>query len=1702
MRFLSQILLSIFLLIAWSSYSQAPVITGQIPDPIVTNEDQPVTISLTNLAVTDAANMYPAGFTLIINAGINYSVASNTITPDLDFNGTLSVSVTVNDGTQNSAPFDLQVQVNAVNDVPTINGQNVVNTNEDQVHAISLSDLLVTDIDNTYPTDFSLIVSAGTNYTFSGNTITPLLNYNGTISVNVQVNDGVANSNTFPLQVNVIAVNDAPDITGQTPNPINATEDTPFTLLVSNLVITDPDNTIFTLTVLAGTNYSFSGNTVTPLLNYNGPLTVNVKVNDGTLDSPSFGVAIQVGTVNDIPAITGQTPNPISAIEDTPFTLLVSNVTISDPDNSMFTLSVLSGTNYTFSGNTITPALNYNGPLTVNVKVNDGVADSPSFGVAVQVAAVNDTPVITGQATLTTGDGQPLTLKFSDLIVSDPDNTYPTGFDLSILSGANYSVAGLIVTPSVGFSGNLTVRVFVNDGTTSSAFFDLVIQVNYINKPPTITGQTPNPVSATEDTPLTLLVSNLVVSDPDNTVFTLIVLAGSNYTFSGNTITPALNFNGLLTVNVKVNDGAIDSPTFGVAVQIAAVNDAPSITSQTPNPVAASEDTPLTLLVSNLNIVDVDNSTFTLSVLAGTNYTFSGNTVTPTLNYNGPLTVNVSVNDGNTNSATFGVSVQVAAVNDAPTITAQTPNPINATQNTPFTILVSNLIVSDPDNSIFTATVLPGSNYTFSGNTVTPALNFNGTLTVNIKANDGSADSPAFGVNVLLSAVNVAPVITGQSPNPIGATEDTPFTIPVSNLTITDPDNTSFTLTVLAGTNYTFSGNTITPSANYNGSLTVNVRVSDGIANSPTFGVTVQVAAVNDAPIITAQSTLNVNEDLPLTILLAHLTVTDPDNAYPTGFTLNVQGGTNYTVLAGTITPTLNFFGNLNVNVTVNDGSTTSTPFALLVKVNPLNDTPVKLGFASINLGEGNVTEQIVNLLTGFSDVEDTPAQLTYLITGNDNPTFFQTISMNQALGQLRFTLNPNAFGTAKLTIRATDTGGLYVQDVITINVSPINDAPSFDVIPNQQVVENSSQQTITINNISKGPSESAQELTFFVSSSNTSIIPTASITYDGVATTAQLKYTIAPNISGTVSITVNAVDNGSNVAPNQNSFTTTFTIEVSEINDPPTLNAITFGPILEDAALQNVSLAGISAGPGESQTLSVTVATNKPELFEILDVVYSSPQAGGTLRIKPKANANGTAQISVRVQDSGPNIPPVSINFLIRSFTLVIQAVNDLPVFVSNGVLTANIGELYTYNIKVKDAEGETLTLTAPTKPTWASLSTVAIADTAACHCNYKLFGTPPIGSGGSTAVKLQVKDPSNVLVDQSYTLVVNTRPTVKPFSATTNEDTPATIDASKFSTAFVDSDANTLFEIQIVTLPKHGALSVNGNSVLQGTKISVASLASGLVYTPSPGYNGLDTLYWNANDGIVYAATPSYINFVVNAVNDAPIISEIEPETNVLQYKAGIGPVILTKVFKVEDVDNDSLVSAEIRFVAPNFRPLFDKLIFTNTKNLTGNFNEQTGVLAISGKAPIIEYDTAIRSIKYNHTNGVDPIQEKKTISFTLNDGTSFSKTEYRYVNLFFETVALDIKNAFTPNGDHSNDEWEIFFENVLASNNPELKDAILRIYNNRGLLLFETTGFEKSWDGRLNGEFVPADTYFYTIDLKLSNKATFKGTVTVLR
>lgn len=192
--------------------NDAPAITAQAL-ALSTQEDTELIIGLDAVTVTDPDNTFPDDFSLAVQAGTNYSFSGNTITPNTNFNGTLSVPVIVNDGADDSPPFNLMVTVNPVNDAPIISAQvNTLSMDEDTELAIQLADVTVNDPDNTFPDDFSFTVQTGTNYSISGNTITSATNFNGTLPVQVIVNDGADDSLPFDLMVTVNPVNDAPSI--------------------------------------------------------------------------------------------------------------------------------------------------------------------------------------------------------------------------------------------------------------------------------------------------------------------------------------------------------------------------------------------------------------------------------------------------------------------------------------------------------------------------------------------------------------------------------------------------------------------------------------------------------------------------------------------------------------------------------------------------------------------------------------------------------------------------------------------------------------------------------------------------------------------------------------------------------------------------------------------------------------------------------------------------------------------------------------------------------------------------------------------------------------------------------------------------------------------------------------------------------------------------------------------------------------------------------------------------------------------------------------------------------------------------------------------------------------------------------------------------------------------------------------------------
>jgi gliding motility-associated-like protein len=220
---------------------------------------------------------------------------------------------------------------------------------------------------------------------------------------------------------------------------------------------------------------------------------------------------------------------------------------------------------------------------------------------------------------------------------------------------------------------------------------------------------------------------------------------------------------------------------------------------------------------------------------------------------------------------------------------------------------------------------------------------------------------------------------------------------------------------------------------------------------------------------------------------------------------------------------------------------------------------------------------------------------------------------------------------------------------------------------------------------------------------------------------------------------------------------------------------------------------------------------------------------------------------------------------------------------------------------------------------------------------------------------------------------------------------------------------------------------------------------------------------------------------------------------EANALGYAVGKGPVSVTNLGEITDPDNDSLMVAEIGFNAELYRSGEDEFLFENTARIKGAFDSRTGVMALFGKASVAEYTQAIRSIKYQSYSLDAGSFGTRKFYLNVSDGTSTSATVERLIKAGEFIADLDIPTAFTPNGDFANDTWTI----TPVKNIDDYSSATLRVYTKSGKLVYETKGFNKEWDGRYNGDPLPADVYFYTIELSAAFiRSQLKGVVSILR
>jgi hypothetical protein len=193
-------------------------------------------------------------------------------------------------------------------------------------------------------------------------------------------------------------------------------------------------------------------------------------------------------------------------------------------------------------------------------------------------------------------------------------------------------------------------------------------------------------------------------------------------------------------------------------------------------------------------------------------------------------------------------------------------------------------------------------------------------------------------------------------------------------------------------------------------------------------------------------------------------------------------------------------------------------------------------------------------------------------------------------------------------------------------------------------------------------------------------------------------------------------------------------------------------------------------------------------------------------------------------------------------------------------------------------------------------------------------------------------------------------------------------------------------------------GILTLTGSSTLSRYQTALRSIQYENTNVTNPSTDKRKVTF-TVNDGVSVSNTVSR-NIIVVIPDQAPVLGGIETAKIIYCISSGVVPV--TSTLAVSDGDDENLSSAKIQ-ITTNYTPDVDFLRFTDQNGITGAWDASGGILSLNGAASKANYQDALRSIKYENTNAMNPVTGIHTVSFVVNDGKALGNIVSRgiYVN-----------------------------------------------------------------------------------------------------
>lgn len=450
--------------------------------------------------------------------------------------------------------------------------------------------------------------------------------------------------------------------------------------------------------------------------------------------------------------------------------------------------------------------------------------------------------------------------------------------------------------------------------------------------------------------------------------------------------------------------------------------------------------------------------------------------------------------------------------------------------------------------------------------------------------------------------------------------------------------------------------------------------------------------------------------------------------------------------------------------------------------------------------------------------------------------------------------------------------------------------------------------------------------------------------------------------------------------------------------NAAPTLAAISNSTVCYSTANQTVALTGITPGPETTQTTTLTVTSDNPNLFDILTV--SGTGATGSLTYHLRNNVAGSANVTVTVTDDGGTAFG-GVNTFSRTFritvnglaTATVAGTTAVPQNASAPTITFTGANgiapyTFTYNINggtnrtISTTSGNSVTITAPTNAVGNfAYNLVNVAD---ANCGQAQTGTatvtirplPVATIAATSAVCINGSSPVVTFTGSvgtapytfTYTVNGSANRTITTSTNTATINAPTNV-AGTFTYTLVsvaDAYANQIQSgnaiVTINALPIVNVTSNNNASISKGTSV-ILSATGGVNYSWQPNIDvisgqGSATLTVRPKQTTTYTVTATNAS---GCVSSQSITIQVEDD-----YK--IKPLnILTPN---GDGKNDKFVIENIDYYPNNTLKVFDRagrIVYTKK----GYANEWDGTLNGSPLASdtyyyVLDFGTGISEFK----------------------------------------------------------------------------------------------------------------------------------------